>query len=106
VDLQLVGQANVLYGKSQNSDAFMIHTTPLWFTLNNDLVVARPLQIVRQGNQVGLRWPADAAPFRLQQAADLIAPQWADVPLQPVLEGDHYTLLVPIGDTRFYRMAH
>jgi len=105
VDLRLAGQGNVLYGKSQDSDAWGIQTRPLWFTLNNDFVVAPTLEIARRGNQADLRWPADAAPFRLQQAADLLAPQWADVSLTPVLEGDHYTLTLPIGDPGFFRMT-
>jgi hypothetical protein len=105
VDLQLVGQGNTLYGKAQNSDAFAIQTTPLWFTMNNDRVVPPVLQLARQGNQAGLRWPADAAPFRLQQRTDLLTPQWADVLLQPALEGDHYTLALPLEGTRFYRLA-
>jgi hypothetical protein len=105
VDLRLAGQGNVLYGKSQDSDAWGIQTRPLWFTLNNDFVVAPTLEIARRGNQADLRWPADAAPFRLQQAADLLAPQWADVSLPPVLEGDHYTLTLPIGDPGFFRMT-
>jgi len=105
IDLQLVGERNVLYGKSQNSDAFAIQTTPLWFTLNNDFAVAPNLQIVRQGNQIRLRWPADAAPFRLQQSTDLLAPAWADVPLAPVFAGDHYSLALPVEGGRFYRLA-
>jgi hypothetical protein len=104
VDLQLVGQGNLVYAKAQNSDAYAIKTTPLWFTLNNDRVVAPALQMTRQGNQLGLRWPADAAPFRLQEAADLLTRQWAEVTLQPALDGDYYTLALPAGDARFYRM--
>ena len=105
IDLQLVGERNVLYGKSQNSDAFAIQTTPLWFTLNNDFAVAPNLQIVRQGNQIELRWPADAAPFRLQQSTDLLAPAWADMPLAPVFAEDYYSLALPVEGGRFYRMA-
>ncbi len=105
VDLQLVGQGNVLYGKSQNSDAFAIQTTPLWLTMNNDFVVAPALEIARQGDQVVLRWPADAAPFHLQQTADPPASQWDEVPTTPEFDGDRYTLALPIGESRFFRLA-
>jgi hypothetical protein len=105
IDLQFVGERNILYGKSQNSDAYAIQTTPLWFTMNNDFIVAPDLRIVRDGDQIGLRWSADAAPFGLQQAADLLALQWADVPLQPTLKGDEYTLTLPKDAPRYYRLA-
>jgi hypothetical protein len=105
VDLQIVGSGNVLYAKAQNSDAYAIQTTPLWFTMNNDFVVPPNLQIVPQGAQVQLRWPFDAAPFRLQQAPDVQAPAWDDVPSQPTLDGDHFSLLLPAENRRFYRMT-
>lgn len=105
VDLQLVGERNMIYGKSENSDAFAIQTTPLWFTLNNDFAVAPTLQAARQGNQLALRWPMDAAPFRLQAADDLAAPAWADVQPGPTPDGDQFTLALPIEGNRLYRLA-
>jgi hypothetical protein len=83
--------------KSQNSDAFAIQTPPLY----NDFVVAPTLGIARQGDQVILRWPAEAAPFHAQQAADPLAPQWDEVPTTSKFDGNCYTLeripLLPAG---------
>ena len=104
IDLQLVGRQNVLYAKAEDSDAYGIQTTPLWFTLNNDYAVAPNLQVIPKANQIGLRWPADAAPFRLQQANQLGAPVWQEVQDVPTLNGDSYTLNLPIENGRFYRM--
>lgn len=105
VGLQLVGERNMIYGKSQNSDAFAIQTTPLWFTLNNDFAVAPDLEVARQGNQLTLHWPADAAPFRLEAANDLEARAWADVQPIPTFDGNQYTLALPIEGSRLYRLA-
>ncbi len=105
VDLQLAGERNLLYGKAQTSDAYAIQTAPLLFTLNNDFAVAPKLQVNRQGNQLRLNWPADAAPFRLQQAANLLNPAWQDVLPQPTLDGDQYSLGLPVEGSGFYRLG-
>jgi hypothetical protein len=104
VDLQVVGQGNVLYCKAQNSDAFAIQTTPLWFTLNNDFVISPTLKIVAQGDRMVLGWTADAAPFQLQESPRLFSPQWTDVPTLPQFDGTQYALPVIPSGSRYYRL--
>jgi hypothetical protein len=48
--------------------------------------------------------PADAAPFCLQQAADLRAANWQEVLQQPTFDGDGYSLALPVGSDHFYRL--
>lgn len=58
-------------------------------------------------------WPllADSSPdrpqppFRLQQATKLLNPTWQDVLLQPSLNGDLYSLVVPVESGGFYRLG-
>ncbi len=106
VDLQIAGAGNVLYCKSQTSDAWNIRISPLWFTLHNDYLVPPALKLVPQGNQALIRWPAEGAPFRLQATADLKTPDWSDVAPVPAFEQDGYTVALPATGTQFFRLAH
>ncbi|MBX3747127.1 MAG: hypothetical protein KF833_17610 [Verrucomicrobiae bacterium] len=104
VDLKFVGSGNVLYAKAQTSDAFAIQISPLWFTLVNDVLTPPPLRIFREGGEVALRWPGDAAPFGLESAVDPARGPWSAVESPPVFRLDHFELRQPAADTRFFRL--
>lgn len=104
VDVQLVGTGNVIYAKAQNADAWGIKINPLWFTLHSDCVAAPALAAAPQGGGLELRWPADAAPFRLQESHSAGGGAWTDVtPVPEYVDGAYRLALTPPG-TRFYRM--
>ena len=106
LDLQVMGLGNVLYAKAQTSDAFAIRTTPLWFTMHSDFVAAPVLHGALQDGQLVLRWPADAAPYRLQEAAECPGAYWTDAVVEPVCAGEEYRVAVPgAAGNRFYRLT-
>lgn len=106
VDLQIVGDGNVLYGKAQNSDAFAIRTNPLWFTLENDRVVAPPVEGRREGDRLVLRWPADAASFVLQESTDVDGDgaAWTEVSGAPTFEDGDFVHRTGLEGRRFFRL--
>lgn len=70
-------------------------------------VVSIPrLDILRAGETVLLRWPAGASDFALQQASSLgTGANWESVAGSPVQVGDTLQLVLPMGGSRFYRLA-
>ena len=79
------------------------------------ITVAAPIVIVPtlpgltiSGTPTGilLRWPANAANYRLESSPTMSAPRWSPVPVTPTLVGNEYQVALPAtGPSQFFRLS-
>lgn len=63
------------------------------------------LRIARSGTNVILAWPVDSSGFQLQASPGLTPSDWSGVKTVPVVVGDEYQVVEPLGvESRFYRL--
>ncbi len=103
-DLQVTSGPDLLYGMAMTSDAFYIQSHPFSFVLRYRPPDWPRLTWARPGNDWLLQWPDDALGYRLLEAPGP-GGGWLPVAAQPAEVDGHYRLAVPLGDTRFYRLA-
>ena len=77
---------------------------------NNQLMVVTmvhsqgSLQVVEEDGFLIITWPLEGQ-YALQSTADLTAPNWTHVPMNPTIVGGQYRVVLPIGSgNRFYRL--
>lgn len=63
------------------------------------------LRIARSGTNVILAWPVDSSGFQLQASPGLTPSDWSGVKTVPVVVGDEYQVVEPLGvEPRFFRL--
>jgi hypothetical protein len=57
-------------------------------------------------NSIRLRWPTNAADYRLESAATMKASRWSPVSVTPVVTNGEYQVTLPIaGPSQFFRLS-
>jgi hypothetical protein len=57
-------------------------------------------------NTIRLRWPTNAADYRLESAATMNATRWFAVPVAPLLTNSEYQVTLPMtGPSQFFRLS-
>lgn len=84
-----------------------VFTTRL--TVNGGTNVAPTLLAIElKTNNIILSWPGDTTGWKLQEAGNLVSPNWQNSPATPVASGNVWQAILPAESTtnRFFRLVH